>query len=962
MNLRTLLRSTLSLLCLAVLAAGARAENNPRLYAVEVSASVQASPPRIVLNWPSDPNASGYSVYRKSFTGTSWTLTGNLAGSATTWTDLAVVDGATYEYSVQKTTSVGYKGTGYIYAGINAPPIESRGKMLLIVDKTHSTALAAELARLQFDLVGDGWTVIRHDVARTDSAPTVKNLIRNAYNSDPGNVKSVFLFGHVAVPYSGNLNPDGHPDHKGAWVADTYYGDVDGSWTDSSVNNASAEKPWNDNVPGDGKFDQSEIPSDIELAVGRVDFYNMTCFANKTPSRSELDLLRAYLNKHHAFRHGQINLPRRGLVSDNFGERSGEAFAATGWRNFAPFFGAQNNVAAPAWTYFNTLKDSGYLWSYGTGGGSWYTCDGVGSSDDFARTDIKSVFTTYLGSYFGDWDNESAFLRASLGSGYVLATAWGGRPHWFFHHMALGETIGHSAKITQNNRYGGLYSAQNYGTRGTHVTLLGDPTLRMHPVAPSGTVTATLASGVALAWTASPDPGVHGYVVYRGASEAGPFTRVSGGNAVGLGFTDPSGTSSSVYMVRAVKIETSGSGTYYNLSQGIFAKAGGTITAPTTPTSPTTTTPTPSPTTPSTASSVTFVKQDSGTSGTWKGIYGASGRVIHGDATSYPAGVSGSASGASTWIWQGSTTDGRALQKSASNDRIASCWYSSKQFDLRLTGDSQTRRLSIYCLDFDRAARQQTIELYDLASGQVLDIRQLSSFGNGVWLTYDIKGSVGVRAINKGAVNAVISGLFFDGGSTTTTTTSPTTTTTTSPTSTTSPTTTAGTSGTSVTALGVNTTVKGTWMGVYGKEGYVLQAERSANPSYGSVSYSGKADHVWVWNSTDAAALQKSAGTDRLAACWYASESFEIKVNLTDGKKHKVSFYCLDWDRQNRSQKIEVLDGATGAILHTQTLNGYQTGAYVSYDVSGNLRFRFTRSAGHNAVVSGVFFDAPSAP
>ena len=108
--------------------------------------------------------------------------------------------------------------------------------------------------------------------------------------------------------------------------------------------------------------------------------------------------------------------------------------------------------------------------------------------------------------------------------------------------------------------------------------------------------------------------------------------------------------------------------------------------------------------------------------------------------------------------------------------------------------------------------------------------------------------------------------------------------------------------------------------------------------------------------------MQKVTASDRLAACWYSGTSFETKVNITDGKKHKVSLYALDWDRQNRAQKVEVLDSATGAVLHTSNLSAFQSGAYLSYDVSGSVTFRFTCTGPHNAVVSGVFFDAPSAP
>src|SRR5687768_2148101 len=205
-----LLRSALIPCFLVFGGLAARAETNPRFYAVEVSATVQAAPAQIALKWTSDSSATGYNVYRKSPTATSWTHITSLGGSATSWTDGNVASGNSYEYGVTKSTTLDYYGTGYVLAGINAPMTENRGKMVLIVDNTHAAALAPELTRLQQELVGDGWTVIRHDVARTATPPTVKNLIKNAYRSDPANVKSGFLFGHVAVPYSGNFSPDGH--------------------------------------------------------------------------------------------------------------------------------------------------------------------------------------------------------------------------------------------------------------------------------------------------------------------------------------------------------------------------------------------------------------------------------------------------------------------------------------------------------------------------------------------------------------------------------------------------------------------------------------------------------------------------------------------------------------------------------------------------------------------------------
>lgn len=535
-----------------------------RDYAIEITALTRKSPASITLNWRATANTAGVTVSRKAKDATSWTTVASLGGAVTTWTDTSVQPGVGYEYGILKTSGI---GAGYIYAGIELPLVENRGKMILLVDSTHAAALSAELARLQQDLRGDGWVVLRQDVSRTQSPAQVKAAIKNLYNQDPANTKALFIFGHVPVPYSGDIAPDGHqPDHKGAWPADVYYADMDGNWTDSSVNNSGAARPQNRNIPGDGKFDQGNLPSNVELQVGRVDLINLPGFAPKT----EIDLLRQYLNKDHNFRHGKLPLARKGLINDNFGDVYGEAFASSGWRNFAPFFGSENITSIPGYQFFTTLKDSGYLWSYACGGGAYNSCNYVGGTGDWGFTDTKTVFTMLLGSYFGDWDADNSFLRGPLGSTtYGLTAVWAGRPHWFMHHMALGEPIGYSAKVTQN---GGLYSPKNF-ERSIHVALMGDPTLRMHPVITPSNVSATRAgTTTVLTWAPSTDTGIYGYNVYRAASENGPYTRVNSAPIAAATFTD-NVSSGNFYMVRALKLETTPSGSYQNASQGVFAVA-----------------------------------------------------------------------------------------------------------------------------------------------------------------------------------------------------------------------------------------------------------------------------------------------------------------------------------------------------------------------------------------------------
>ena len=572
-------------------------------FSVQLSATVQAAPGQITLSWPQDqymqPNS--YTVYRKAPEATSWGTGTTLPGTATSFVDRNVEAGTAYEYQVVKATSQ-YTGYGYIYTGINVPMTDYRGKLLLVVDSTYAAALTNELAQLRQDLVGDGWSVIRLDVGRNEPVTSVKARIKAQYQADPTNVKSVFLFGHVPVPYSGDIVPDGHiPNHQGAWACDGYYGDMDGTWTDTTVNDTGADEARNHNVPGDGKFDQSTFPAPIKLMVGRVDLANLPgelWYGGPTTLPSELELLRNYLRKDHQYRTKQFSLPQRGIVGDFIGTRNGEAFAASGYRNFAPFFTANNVTKIETQgTWTPTLKNNSYLWAYGCGAGSLASVAGLGNSDAYFNVttpelytnDIKAAFTMFFGSWLGDWDGKDDIMRCALAlPSYGLASMWSGRPHWFLQHMGLGETIGFGARLTQNNGSSGLYQNEiNTAANQIHIALMGDPTLRLHIVAPPSNVVAeNQGANVALTWAPSPDT-VVGYHVYREDS-SGNFTRLTSTPVNTNRYKDTTGVAASNYMVRAVSLQTTPSGSYYNPSVGAFitplggtaASGGGSVSQP----------------------------------------------------------------------------------------------------------------------------------------------------------------------------------------------------------------------------------------------------------------------------------------------------------------------------------------------------------------------------------------------
>jgi len=547
---------------------------SPVNQTIQLTTTIQKNKPSITFTWNTIAGAASFKVYRKLKTGVTWgSAIATLAANATGFIDSTISIGTGYEYKFYELGSD--TATTYVYAGIEVPAIEARGKMVLLVDSTIIDSIPKELWQLQTSLIADGWTVIRKNVGRNDSTNAVKRIITNIYTADPTNVKSLFIFGHVPVPYSGDMNPDGHPDHLGAWPCDDYYADMDSNWTDQYINDVGAGRSQNWNVPGDGKLDQNDLNqmgSDmVELETGRVDLSNLPSF-----SKTEIQLLKQYIIKDHNYKYKIINPTRQALISDNFQSYNLEYFSSTGWRNFAALFNA-GNITENDPGFFSSLTTQSYLFAYACGGGTYTSAGGVGSTSNFAADSVESIFSMMFGSYFGDWDSQDNFLRAPLASnGWTLTDCWAGRPYWNFHHMGLGETIGYDAKLSVNSN-GSLYITNpTYPWLGQYANmgLMGDPSLRLHVVAPPANVASVVGVGgkINLSWTAAPaTDSVLGYYIYSLDTITQAYNRISPTIVASLNFTDNSPyNGKNYYMVRSIRLEKSASGTYYNLSEGMF--------------------------------------------------------------------------------------------------------------------------------------------------------------------------------------------------------------------------------------------------------------------------------------------------------------------------------------------------------------------------------------------------------
>jgi hypothetical protein len=526
----------------------------------------------ISLSWPQESWTGTWDIYRRTdLTSFNWgAKIASLAGVLSSFVDTGAKQGKAYEYRVIKNSTGGAQALGYIWAGNAYKEQPVSGRMILLIDSNYILPLASEIAKLKTQMTSEGWLIKTLYAGRKEKAKVVRDRIINEYDAKVGKYTTLLILGHVPVPYSGNFTgsdvppPDGHVEgsgnHTGAWPADVYYGEMDGLWTDN-ITNVSGHTSRLYNNPGDGKWDQSKLPNDVELEVGRIDLFDMPTF-----SKNDTLLVKKYIQRNLLWRTGATKMIERAIIDNNF---TGYNLASIAYHNFSTMirldsiFDNRDLIAAQ--------KLGSYLWAYGCGAGSYQSCDGIGVTSNFADTQ-NNIFTSMVGSFFGDWDNTDNLLRAPLGRNSLISF-WGGIPKWYVHHMGLGMHIGYGTKLTQNNvdfYYNGQFNSSD---NSTHIALMGDPTLKMRHLAPVTKLTGLSQSNkVKLTWTKIKGT-ADGYIVYRYDSANHNYYRVNKNFIVKDTFyTDSTNyfNGRNLYVVRAVRLETTPSGTWYNLGGGVL--------------------------------------------------------------------------------------------------------------------------------------------------------------------------------------------------------------------------------------------------------------------------------------------------------------------------------------------------------------------------------------------------------
>lgn len=516
-----------------------------------ISQAIFNSNSELTVSWLPKADASSYRIqYRTEMSNVWQSAATGIMDSFYTFPQLW---NSPIEVSIS--TENGAFATSYILAGNEYFKADQVEHMLLIITDSVYNALESTIEEyrdvLALEMIKTDIIIVNQDANVTE----VKGQIV-AENTEEA-LDYILILGHVPVPYSGNSAIDGHtPDHEGAWVADGFYGDLDGNWTDVSVNNILANREATKNIPGDGKFDQSFFPSDIEIPVGRVDFSDLPKLL-----QSEVELTRRYLLRNMEYRSGNMKATRRAIIDNNF--NLAEGFAQGAIKSFHTFL-EPDSINFDNFTQCTTQD---YLFTFGAGAGSYESAGGIINTNTLVNDSIQSIFTTIFGSYFGDWDITNNLLRASLARGSSLINAWSGRPIWYFHQMAMGDNVGNILLNTQNNT--GNYTSQ-FGKKMCHTSLLGDPSLKMyyHPAISNPVIDADQISWEYLA----DDSEVIGYTVYYNDDEKWTLVGEGPRTESFIKFSELPFEGLGEILIRPVGLIASRSGSYYNEGIGVTAE------------------------------------------------------------------------------------------------------------------------------------------------------------------------------------------------------------------------------------------------------------------------------------------------------------------------------------------------------------------------------------------------------
>jgi Fibronectin type III domain len=154
---------------------------------------------------------------------------------------------------------------------------------------------------------------------------------------------------------------------------------------------------------------------------------------------------------------------------------------------------------------------------------------------------------------------------------------------------------------------------------------------------------------------------------------------------------------------------------------------------------------------------------------------------------------------------------------------------------------------------------------------------------------------------------------------------------------------------------------QGSWVGVYGANGYALadwngSGDLVSLPQSSLVVDQGNR-YQWSSGTTAVQALQSPDATTRHAATFYDGNQIALHLTFTTAYSGNLHLYVVDWDAIGRRETVTVNDGSGARSANIST--DFSQGAWVTVPINvaagGTVTVTVTRTAGLNAVLSGIF-------
>ena len=179
---------------------------------------------------------------------------------------------------------------------LRQPGSERQGgqsRILVIIEDRLASQLDAAIAQYRDDLLAEGYTVdVRVDIGRSSSPLQVRAQLQDTFAAHP-DLQGALLIGNIPALLFNTKKQQGDP-YWHDYLSDLYYMDLDGVWEDTD---------------GNGVYDAHSGHRAPEIWVSRLRTDTLSALAG------EVDLLRRYFAKNHAYRTGvEEPPPSRALV------------------------------------------------------------------------------------------------------------------------------------------------------------------------------------------------------------------------------------------------------------------------------------------------------------------------------------------------------------------------------------------------------------------------------------------------------------------------------------------------------------------------------------------------------------------------------------------------------------------------------------------------------------------------